>query len=310
MTKATSVISFTDSSSTSDISFTLEQVDYVEPSPDGFEDWLTETGRDNLSGSALFSAYNQYISGCDEDGILNVTLRARLSDISLEYNLRASYGQLGAAGYVKETRTEYLEFSLETEKSLDFGTIVSASWNGDAYDADNEIISLTPTLSGGTATVSQAVLGVLECQVEEELYEHELAITARTPTAAQLESESSVLDELYAATVWMFCNGSIAKKEIEMPDDFGTCSGGYGGSSVSVDPDEEDVKTYQVMIGDIFDYCSGDQITGYSIFIDDVQILTESVLLESGTHTVRVTAEGYTPTDEDDLGENDTFTLP
>ena len=311
MSKATAVISFSTVDDSSTVSFSLEQKDYPNKNPDNFATWLTTTGR-NLSGADLFSAWYQYLSGCSEDGSLCVTLRVRLSDIDLEYNLRSSYGEFGEVFYKEETRTEYLKFELDSQQSIDFGEITSAEWNGNVYDEDSNIITVPAvTLSGNVAKVGQNVLGILECQVTEKLYEHELKINPRTPTEAQAESEESILDELYATTAWLFCNGGIDEHEIDMPDNFGTCSGGYGGGEVVVDDDDEgEEKKYNVRINDIFDYCTGNAVSNPSVFIDGVQVIGDTVELASGVHTIRVTAEGYTATDEDDLTENDTFTLP
>lgn len=310
MSKTTSVLSF-ESSSTDSASFAIEQVDYPVVDPDNFATWLTTTGR-NLSGSALFSAWYQYVSGCSEDGMLCATLRVRLSDIVMGYNLRLSYGDIVQERYLTESRQEFLTFELETSSSVDFGAITDAVWNGDVYNADSEIIDNPGVvLSGTTATTSTAVYGVLECTVVEELWEHDIEIAPRTPTEAQLEDDDIITADLYASTAMLFCDSRIKLHEVEMPDNLGTCSGGYGGSGMTVPDDEEDEEqTYNVLISDIFDYCTGASISEPTVYIDGSVVTGESVTLTSGTHTVRVTADGYTATDEDDLTENDSFTLP
>ncbi len=310
MTKATSVISVGPATGAGSASFKLSQNDYAVKSPDGFQDWLDETGR-NVSGASLISAWYQYLSGCEEDGQLCVTLKVRLSDIGLVYLLRKSYGALGEVYIRDATRTEYLAFSLDMEKSVDFGTITSCEWDGEVLDVDGETVSPTAVPSGGTASVSQKVLGVLKCQVYEQWYEHDLTITPRTPTADQAASEDDISSDLYASTCWLFCEGGVDEHKVKMPDSIGTCSGGYGGSTVVTDPDEEgDEETYTVMRGIISDYCSGVQIENPSVWVGGVLMVGKSIDLLKGTYSVRVTAPGYTPSDEDDLTENDFITVP
>lgn len=313
MTKATSLISFADQADT--VSFAIEQKEYPNVDPSGFAVWYAEQGY-QLEGPNIFNAWMEYLSGCEEDGSLCVTLQIRLSSIDLDYTLQRSRGTFGPQIFKEETRTEYLKFELDTVQSVDFGEIVSTSWVQDdagraqVFNAAGERVA-APAVSvrGGTATAATAVLGVLECQVAEQFYEHELTITPRTPTPEQLASDDSILDELYASTVWMFCEGEIEEHEVELPDNIGTCNGGYGGSVMST-PDDDEGEAVEVFIDDILDYCIGDPIEATPrVYIDGVAVSGQSVTISPGEHTFRATAPGYTPTDEDDLTGNDSFTI-
>jgi len=110
----------------------------------------------------------------------------------------------------------------------------------------------------------------------------------------------------YSSTVTAVWAGGQDSLPVTVPDEL----------QDSCDPDselevpEDEIKTYIVYIGDVFDYCSGDIISNPTIYIDNTLVTEESIELQSGTHTVLVTASGYTDTDEDDLTENDSFTLP
>lgn len=310
MSKETALIDFPDSAQSATVSFSLEQKEYPDVDPSGFAAWYVEHGL-NYEGAAIFSAWMQYLSACEEDGSLCVTLRVRLSSVDLDYVLRSSWGEIGPPIYTTETRTEYLKFELSDSQSVDFGTIVAADWVDRAvYDASGAPLSPPAvTFSGSKANAAAEVLGVLECTVVEQLFEHELVIMPRTPTAEQVDTDDSILDELYASTCWLFCAGGIDEKDVEMPDNFGTCDGGYGGGELTADDDDESGEQVELFIDKIINYCSGDLVEEPSVYIDGELVTGESVMLDPGNHTFRVTAEGYTPSDEDDLEGNDSFTI-
>jgi len=136
-----------------------------------------------------------------------------------------------------------------------------------------------------------------------------MQIEPRTATAAQAAADDFGIEDLYASTVRCFCNGEVQRLDIEMPDNFGSCAGS-GGSNTHVDEPEdpeEEAITYSVTF-EVFDYCTGDVIPGAEIWVNG-EYITDAALLESGEHQLRVAADGYTQSDEDDLTDNDSFTL-
>lgn len=312
--KTTSVISFSQSSA-SGRPFSLVQKDWPEKSAANFWEWLDARSYEPTAREVLWY-YEQYKSDCAGDGELVATLRVRLLDMATPYVLRSSYGDIGQAVYVSEGRTEYLAYELSTAQSIDFGVIQSATWNGDVYDAEGNIVTApTVTLSGLTATVAEPVYGVLEVQVVEEMYEHSLTITARTPTPEQqqrINDGENVYAELYASTAMLFCNQQIDLLDIDMPDNFGNCSGtpGRRGSTDDQDDDETEDEQWYSVVFHAFDYCQGHAISDAEYWVDGVKVAGSQMTLRGGEHTISVRAPGYTPSDEDDLADNDTFVLP
>lgn len=301
--------------------FRLEQKPWPKKDPAKFADWLAAQSI-SPSGGNLIAAWEQYKSQCDDSGDLCPTLRVRLADLSTPYVLRASYGSLSSATMVVETRREYLAFELDTEKAVDFGEITAWSWNGPVYnEAGNIVTNPTATTSGRLAKTGIPVYGVMEVEVREELWEHLLTISPRTPTPAQAEGEGASLDELYAATAMLFCDGKIQLLEIEMPADSGSCDAGFGGTETGVsdgEPSEEQPTSYAVTF-ETFNYCTGVPIRDARITLNyrdaegkerTVTVAAgDTVRLPGGSYRLRATASGYTPSDEDDLSENDRFSL-
>lgn len=312
--KTTAVISFPEPAGASG-QFALVQKPWPEKTASGFQGWLEERGLDPRP-SQIFWYYEQYKSSCAGNGDLVVTLRVRLLDLATPYVLRASYGEIGQATYISQGRTEFLAFELDTEKSIDFGVITSAEWNGDVYDADGNLIAAPAiTVTGQTATAPQPVYGVLEVQVVEELYEHSLTIAPRAPSAdqaARMADGDNVFPELYASTAMLFCAQKIALLKADMPDDFGTCDGAPTDRGDTPDDDDEEPSAdgwYSVNFY-AFDYCQGTPLGEFEVWING-QLVRDAITLPGGVeHTIRVVAAGYTPSDEDDLQDNDTFTLP
>jgi hypothetical protein len=310
--KTTAVLTFADPDSTGR-RFALRQKKFVPPAPSGFDTWLAAQGV-TLTLPTMFQYYDQYRSGCTSTGVLDVTLQVRLEEIDMPYVLRASYGMLDPYGeLITEHRREFLAFELVTEKSVDFGIITSATWNGDVYDAEGNII-LPPaiTFAGTTATAPVPVYGVMEVEVSEEMYQHRLTIAPRYPTLEQAESNEDITHELYASTAMLFCEQRILLLDIEPPENLGTCAGGPGDliPGGPGDDDDEGTTSYWVTF-EIFDYCTGRVISNAMVSVDGGTAMsaTGSIQLASGEHTVRVTAPGYTPSHQDDLTENDRFTL-
>jgi hypothetical protein len=313
MTKTTSVISF--STSSSGLDFALEQKPWPKKNPAKFLDWLKEKHKSNISASNVINAFELFKSNCLEGGGLEVFLNVRLEVLTTPYSLKASWGDLSSnISLITETRKEFLAFELVTEKSVDFGEITSTNWNGDTYNENGDIVSPPlVTKQGRTAVVASPIYGVLEVEVVEQFYQHSLLISPREPTKEQLATFNSVLEELYASTAMLFCNKHIIIHKVEMPDDFSTCVGGYGGSTIPDDPKDPQAKTYAVNF-EVFDYCIGDIIPSASIYISGPETSMrvspgDTVNLLSGKYDITVTSDGYTPSDEDDLEENDSFTL-
>lgn len=312
--KTTAVIGFADQSGSSG-QFALEQKPWPEKTSAGFQGWLEERNLEPTTRQLMWY-YEQYKSSCAGNGDLEVTLRVRLLDLATPYVLRASYGTIGQATYISEGRTEFLAFELDTEKIIDFGVIQSASWNGEVYDAAGNIIAEPQvTFTGQRATAPQPVYGVLEVQIREEMYEHLLTIDPRTPTAEQAQRMAdgdNVYAELYASTAMLFCQQKIALHDVDMPDNFGTCSGAPrdgGETPDDDDPDPQGDGWYDVNFY-AFDYCQGNPIGAFEVYLNGA-LIRDTVTLPAGIeHQIRVVAAGYTPSDEDDLADNDTFTLP
>lgn len=312
--KTTAVVNFS-STGGAGSSFALEQKPWPEKTAAGFADWLEEQGLDYRTAHLMWY-YEQYKSSCRGDGDLEVTLRVRLLDLTTPYVLRASRGVISDGIYVSEGRTEFLAFELDTEKSVDFGVITSATWNGDVYAADGTVFTTPPTVTvtAHTATAPQPVYGVLEVRVQEELYEHTLTIEPRTPTAEQterMEKGENVYEELYASTAMLFCLERIALRDIDMPNNFGNCDGAPRvRGEVEDDDDDQSNEGWYVVNFAAFDYCQGVPLSSYDVWVNGYHVTGPVVLPAGVRHSIRVTAPGYTPTDEDDLADNDYFQLP
>lgn len=319
--KATQVVPFS-SSASGGKDFALEQKPWPRKNPANFSEYLADEGI-SPTGANVVAAYEQYKSQCDGQGDLTPILRVRMHDLSVPYTLRATYGTLGQAVLVEEGRQEYLAFELATEQEIAFGEITAAAWNGPVYDADGDVIAkpAAPIISGRKVKTTSPVYGVCEVSVREQLHEVPLTISPRTPTPEQAANKDAIHDELYASTVMMFCSGRIEILKVDMPDDFGTCDGGHGGTTVTTPKDEEPdepTAVYDVTF-EAFNYCTGAVINSATIRLSykdaegKAQSLTTSsgqtVRLPSGSYDIRVTAAGYTPSNEDDLSENDRFTL-
>ena len=301
--------------------FALEQKAWPEKSPANFSEWLEAEGHVTPSVSQIIWLYELYKSDCASGGQLVATLRVRLLDTATPYVLRSSWGTVAPAVLVTETRQEFLAFELATEKQVDFGTITAATWNGEVWDADgNQVEPPTVTLSGRTATAPQPVYGVLECTVVEDLFEHSLTIAPRTMTPAQaerLEQGERIVGELYAATAMLFCNQQIDLVDIDTPQNFGTCSGGYSiGGSGSDDEDDEDQETRWYQVGfEVLDYCTGAPIPNATIHVDGQLIVSQGewvapgYIWPEGTHTIEVSAPGYLSSREDRIPGNESFAL-
>jgi len=322
--KSVQVLTFTTNADAAASSrpFALEQKEWPEKSPANFSAWLAANNHTNPSVSQIIWLYEQYKSSCNGSGGLVATLRVRLLDLATPYVLRASYGAIGAPVLVTETRQEFLAFELGTEKSVDFGTITAATWNGDVWDAAGNKLAAAPvlTLSGRTVTAPQPVYGVLECTVVESLYEHTLALSPRTMTpaqAARFDDGENIIDELYASTAMLFCNQQIDLVNIDTPQNFGTCSGGYStGGSGSDDDDDEDQAPRWYQVGfEVLDYCTGAPIQNATIYVDGQLIVSQGewvapgYIWPEGTHTIEVSAPGYLSSREDRLPGNESFAL-
>lgn len=310
--KQLQIINFGGPSSTGSADFDLVQKPWTNKNPAGFYQWATDQGM-VLSVANVFYASEQYKSDCKGSGDLDVILHVRLQDINTPYSLRTSYGQLlPGAKIISESRRDFLAFELSSQQTIDFGRITSWAWNGDVYDVlGNKMDPPAVTISDRMISTPVDVYGVLEVVIDEQKYEHTLTISPRAPTLAQAESEDNIAAELYAATVMMFCLSRIKVKEIDMPDNLGTCSGGFGGESVTDDTEDEETEptSYDVRF-EVFDYCTGADIPGAEILVDNQRISAgKSITLLSGDYQISATAAGYTPSDEDDLAENDSFTL-
>lgn len=320
MAKTIQVINFSGSAS-SGRPFALQQQDWPTANPANFGAWLKANGHDKPSVSQIIWLYELYKGSCRGDGALVATLRVRLLDLATPYVLRASWGQVGSAVLAVETRQEFLAFELDTAKEIDFGRITAAVWNGEVWDADGDQISAPAvTLSGRAATVPQAVHGVLECTVVEELYTHSLTISPREMTAEQAQryqDGENIHPELYASTAMLFCNAQIDLVEINMPENFGTCSGGYStGGTGNDDDDEDDQETryYQVAF-EVLDHCTGAPIPNATVRVDGVLIISQGEwvapgnIWPEGEHTIEVEAPGYLSSSDDDIEGNETFAL-
>ena len=321
MAKAVQVISFS-SFAASGRPFALEQQDWPTANPANFGAWLKANGHDQPSVSQIIWLYELYKGACRGDGALVATLRVRLLDLATPYVLRASWGQVGSAVLAVETRQEFLAFELDTAKEIDFGRITAAVWNGEVWDADGDQISAPAvTLSGRAATVPQAVHGVLECTVVEELYTHSLTIEPREMTveqAARFDAGENIHPELYASTAMLFCNAQIDLVEIDMPDNFGTCSGGYrfGGGGDDDDDDDDDQATqyYQLEV-EVYDHCTGEPIRNATVYIDGELVISQGewvtprLLWPEGEHSIEIAAPGYLDSSRDDIPGNERFSL-
>jgi len=316
MSKATAVVSFSSSSGANRVDFKLTQRPWKKADIAQFAEWLRKKGV-SPQGADLFLAYHQYLSQCDENGNLTPTLLVRLSDLAIPYALRASHGTISAAKLITEQRREFLAFRLVTEMSIDFGTIISCEWNGQVWDAAGNIIDdPVYTISGQKISLAAPAYGVLEVLVEESMYEHNMVISPRDPTATQALSSTIDIEELYNSTVWIFCNNDVDLVDINMPDNFGTCGGASGGEAGEGEGEEE--GGLNDITFEVFDYCTGDPIPNAEITVivndpDGGGVFYTSaggtLQLPPGTHDIVVVADGYTTSNEDNLKENDSFTI-
>ena len=101
--------------------FALEQRAWPEKSPANFSEWLEANNYATPSVSQIIWLYELYKSDCASGGQLVATLRVRLLDTATPYVLRASWGTVGQAVLVTETRQEFIAFELATERKVDFG---------------------------------------------------------------------------------------------------------------------------------------------------------------------------------------------
>lgn len=319
MAKAVQVISFS-STSASGRPFALEQKEWPTANPANFGAWLTANDYVNPSVSQIIWLYELYKGQCRGDGALVATMRVRLLDMATPYVLRASRGDVGEAIYTVDTRQEFLAFELSDSQEIDFGVITTATWNGDVWNVDGDKIDPPAvTISGRKATVPAKVYGVLEVTVREELYEHSLTITPRTMTAEQAERYAdgeNIHDELYASTAMLFCNQQIDLVDIDMPENFGTCSGGYSTGGDGDDDDDKDQETayYQVAV-EIYDHCTGEPIRNATVHIDGELIISQGEWVSprqvwpEGEHTIEITAPGYLDSSRDQIPGNERFSL-
>lgn len=320
MAKAVQVITFS-SSSASGRPFALEQKDWPAANPANFSEWLKARDYTNPSVSQIIWLYELYKGQCRGDGALVVTMRVRLLDLATPYVLRASRGDVGQPIYTVETRQEFLAFELLASQEVGFGVITSATWNGDVWNADGDKIDPpVVTLSGRKATVPVPVYGALEATVREELYEHSLTITPRTMTpeqAQRFEDGENIHAELYASTAMLFCNQQIDLVDIDMPDNFGTCSGGYrtSGDGGDDDDDEDQETQYYQLAVEVYDHCTGEPIKNATVRIDGEMVIsqgewvTQRLLWPEGEHSIEITAPGYLDSSRDDIPGNEKFAL-
>ena len=292
----------------SSLSLQLVQEEYPFKSPGSFDQWLEELGVE-LTAANVIQAYEEYKSACTVDGTLEVGLRVYLSDITTPYNLVASYGVLSDGQLVEDTTTERMEMDLAQEQQLSFGTVTAAEFEGEVRDQDGEVIAAPAlTIDGRQVSTPTAVDGTLAITSQVSYWRHTLTITPRDVSEEQQASEDFSITDLYAATVKVYAGGQKDTAEIAMPDDWGTCEGGYAvGGGIGL-PDDEEPGEYEVVF-EAFDYCTGDPIPGAEFTVDGTAVDPDGAVLEGGTHGIIVTADGYTSSSEDDLEENDTFTL-
>lgn len=291
-------------------SFALEQEEYPFKSPGDFEGWL-EAQDVTPTVSNLIQAYEEYKSACTADGVLDVGLRVYLSDTATEYNLVASHGTMGPGALVEEARTERVELDVTDKSSVEFGAITAAEFDGDVRDATGAVTD-TPDLSfdGQQLTVSEAIDATVAITTTVAYFRHVLTIEPRDATEEQLAAEDFNVADLYASTVKLYAGGQKKTLEITMPDNWGTCEGGYSIGGGIGSPDGDD-KEYAVKF-EAYDFCDGDPIEGADFVVDGAFLTDPEAImaLENGEHTILVTAPGYKPSDLDDLDENDKFTLP
>jgi|LGVE01.1.fsa_nt_gb hypothetical protein len=292
-----------------DLSIALEQDEYPFKSPGAFEEWMAE--RELVpTVSNLIQAYEEYKSACTADGVLEVGLRVYLSDMTAAYSLVTSYGTVGPGELVEDTRTERVELDLADNQGVDFGTITAAEFEGDVRDDAGAIIAAPElVLDGQQVTAPQLLDGTLAITKNVSYWHHVLTLEPRDATEEQQASDDFNIGDLYAATVKLYAGGQKESVEIEMPENFGTCEGGYSIGGGARQPVEEDGE-YEVVF-EAFDFCTGDPIIGAEFVVDGNPVGDPSggTVLQGGDHGVVVTASGYKSSDADDLDENDSFTL-
>lgn len=296
--------------SSSAFALQLVQEEFDFRSVGSFDEWLEANGVE-LTAATVISAYEQYRSACTADGALEVGLRVYLSDPTTPYTLVSSYGELSEGELVEDVGTERLNLDLADQAAIDFGTITEAAFEGEVRDQEGEIIAGPAlTIDGGSITAPQEVDGTAVVTRQVQYWRHTLTLQPRDLSEEQLASEDFSIGDLYAATVRLYAGGEKDQLDVAMPEDWGTCEGGYAVGGAITDPGDEDPGEYEVVF-EAFDYCTGDPITGATFTVDGLAIGDPSggTVIEGGAHTIVVSADGYTTSSEDDLDENDTFTL-
>lgn len=303
------------SSLTADVSLLIEQDEWVKPPASGFQPWLDENNY-TLNFSNIAMLLEMYYSQCNDDGDIVTTFRVYRSE-EFNYNFIASYGTLSTPRIISnEVIVESVDVNFVEEVSIIYGKFFSAEWEGPVYRADGSQYFAPLHINIDEVDAKRIywlddddnpvnVVGRLRTVVIRSYDAYVLTIRPRDVTEDQQAAESFKVSSQYESRVMAFYEGKFIAKEVELPELDNVQCGGDG--IVIIDP--EDPEGPFLVECDAFDYCTGDDIASPDIWVDGTLRTDWPITLDAGEHTIVVRAPGYQDTDDDDLTDNDTFTL-
>lgn len=292
-------------------SLTLEQKGW----PIGEELFLSLSQIYTLYGWNPLDNYGQaaevYLAQCliNDDGSFDTTVY--VFTVDPDYEIHTSNGT-----FSDEVRNE--TFTKEDTILLSFDNVykfpylidqlISAEWEGDVFNEYGEIIEYpTITLENNCLVSSEIVYGSIRYTVEVTAYAHDLNVTVIPDTE----------ENIYATNVIAFQNKKATTLSITEPPTNDACKAlAVDIHTVSDDDDDPGddppIASHVPVTFAFFDYCTGEVIEPSYIIIDGTITVSDFVTpveLTVGEHSVKIFANNYINSDEDDLA-NDSFTVP
>jgi hypothetical protein len=233
----------------------IEQKPWPEKPDGGFIAWAFANGKELTPANGLIY-YNMFKSHCLEDGSCEVELWVHKSRPDLNYAITASYGELGPKqlGTGEHVRSETVEKTDHLDLERQIAGNFSAVWEGKVIGEDLGFIQPPPTITRDGSLLSWGVVctGTLRLKYTEE---HDTFILTITPRPAG-EFDPTDLDTAYQSTVTaVFEGGDPVVHEVDLPEMTGHC----GGSSSSIDPDDDEGDCYDLHIK--YHQCTGEEIS-------------------------------------------------
>lgn len=272
----------------------------------------------NLAGNSISSSiiYQQsieeYFAQCklNDDGSFDTIIYVFTNDPF--YELIASNGTFDSdVSRVDVKKEDSVPTNLTVNYTFKYEVddLLLAEWEGNLYNELGEIIPSPDIIfDKNTNTISWdiPVYGSIRYSILVKAYEHKLNVPIIPDST----------DNKHASNILAFQNKKVVQLSVQPPDSSTDCDKIIIDIQTGIDDDpllivpDAPISTVPVIFN-FFDYCTGEIVEATSISVDNGPLITDFITpieLLPGEHTIKVIADAYVPSDEDDLA-NDIFTI-